>query len=282
MHGPRRPPYEHGGRVAALRPGEAGEGRHGDVRDGSMYGSHERDGRRSRIDGCDRKGRRRTLSDVAGGVRAVDEVSLYPRSLPQARMAAHFDKATVGDRTPPSIALTRPANGATVPDATPTFSGTAGTATGDSHEIMVKIYPGSTATGSPTATATATRDAVGGWAVDVSSKLPAGTYTARAQQADAGGNVGLSVATTFSVAPSPPPSPDTDPVVLAAGDIADCFSQGDEATASLLDLFPSASVLTVGDNAYEYGTPEEFAECYDPTWGARRAGRVRSRATTSI
>ncbi len=27
-------------------------------------------------------------------------------------------------------------------------------------------------------------------------------------------------------------------------------------------------MLTLGDNAYENGTPEEFATCFDPTWGA--------------
>ena len=57
-------------------------------------------------------------------------------------------------------------------------------------------------------------------------------------------------------------------VVVAAGDIADCSSKGDEATARLVESIDDrATVLAVGDLAYQHGTAEEFAECYDPTWG---------------
>jgi hypothetical protein len=62
----------------------------------------------------------------------------------------------------------------------------------------------------------------------------------------------------------------SDPVLLAAGDIADCNSTGDEATAALLDGQPG-TVATLGDNAYESGTDAEFANCYDPTWGRQKA-----------
>jgi acid phosphatase type 7 len=64
--------------------------------------------------------------------------------------------------------------------------------------------------------------------------------------------------------------PTSDPVVLGAGDIADCASSGDEATAKLLDDI-SGTVYTTGDNAYESGTTTEFSECYDPTWGRHKA-----------
>ena len=57
-----------------------------------------------------------------------------------------------------------------------------------------------------------------------------------------------------------------DPVVVAAGDIASCFNAGDEATSRLLSNI-GGTVLTLGDNAYEDGTPEEFADCYDSSWG---------------
>lgn len=63
------------------------------------------------------------------------------------------------------------------------------------------------------------------------------------------------------------PEPDTDaPVVVAAGDIADCASGGDEATARLLGGIPG-TILTLGDNAYEAGSREEYVGCYGPTWG---------------
>jgi hypothetical protein len=60
------------------------------------------------------------------------------------------------------------------------------------------------------------------------------------------------------------------PVVVAAGDIASCEEEsGHEATARLLDD-TGGTVLTLGDNAYEDGTPEEFAGCYDPSWGRHK------------
>ena len=36
-------------------------------------------------------------------------------------------------------------------------------------------------------------------------------------------------------------------------------------------MFPSAVVATFGDNAYGSGTPQEFTNCYHPTWGPARA-----------
>ncbi len=61
-----------------------------------------------------------------------------------------------------------------------------------------------------------------------------------------------------------------DPVLIAAGDIASCASSGDEATAQLLDALPG-DVALLGDDAYESGTAAEFSNCYDPTWGRRKA-----------
>ena len=59
-------------------------------------------------------------------------------------------------------------------------------------------------------------------------------------------------------------------VLVGAGDIASCSSDGDEATAKLLDGL-EGTVFTLGDNAYEHGSPDEFRQCYDPTWGGDRA-----------
>jgi hypothetical protein len=65
------------------------------------------------------------------------------------------------------------------------------------------------------------------------------------------------------------PAPSTETVsVLAAGDIAECGPQsGDELTAEILGAHPDATILTLGDNAYPDGTEEEFAACYEPSWG---------------
>jgi hypothetical protein len=60
-----------------------------------------------------------------------------------------------------------------------------------------------------------------------------------------------------------------DQVVLAAGDIAGCDTFGDTDTAELLDEM-EGTVLVLGDLAYEDGTTQQFADCYDPTWGRHR------------
>jgi hypothetical protein len=78
--------------------------------------------------------------------------------------------------------------------------------------------------------------------------------------------------------PPPPGSstaPATEPsaaaaILVGAGDIADCTSTGDDATANLLEAI-DGTVFTLGDNAYENGTAEEFRRCYDPTWGRQLA-----------
>jgi len=62
----------------------------------------------------------------------------------------------------------------------------------------------------------------------------------------------------------------TQPAVLVgAGDIADCATNWDEQTADIVSRIPG-TVFTLGDNAYENGTPDEFQNCYAPSWGRFR------------
>lgn len=63
------------------------------------------------------------------------------------------------------------------------------------------------------------------------------------------------------------------PVLVAAGDIARCGEPGAAATAALLAELPG-TVATLGDNAYRSGSRRDFADCYEPTWGAEK-GRTR-------
>ena len=79
---------------------------------------------------------------------------------------------------------------------------------------------------------------------------------------------------------TPPPEVDGLPVVVAAGDIADCATEGDEATARLVEGI-DGTVLTLGDNAYPDGSAENFAECYDPSWGQFKSAPSPALATTS-
>ena len=57
------------------------------------------------------------------------------------------------------------------------------------------------------------------------------------------------------------------PVIVAAGDIAGCDSNGDEATAELLAEINGTIIAALGDEAYENGSAQDFRKCYDPTWG---------------
>lgn len=119
--------------------------------------------------------------------------------------------------------------------------------------LVVAMSPRPGATGSPIA--------------GVSGSPAAGTGTPGSPTA--GGASG-------GVAPSGPASPPAtlppagdDPVLVGAGDIGDCNSDGDEATAALLDAIPG-TVFTTGDNAYPSGRERDFTECYDPSWGRHR------------
>ena len=91
--------------------------------------------------------------------------------------------------------------------------------------------------------------------------------------ADGAKQSGSSVVAPHAKKPAPVVQPvaDADPVLVGAGDIADCSDlSGAEATAKLLAAIPGA-VFTAGDNAYPSGTAEQFAKCYDPTWGREKA-----------
>src|SRR5215204_1468596 len=85
----------------------------------------------------------------------------------------------------------------------------------------------------------------------------------------------LAILIAAGCGPEKTPRPEVDgrPVVVAAGDIADCAREGDEATARLVGGI-EGTVLTLGDNAYPEGTAQNFEECYEPTWG-QFEGRTR-------
>jgi hypothetical protein len=83
----------------------------------------------------------------------------------------------------------------------------------------------------------------------------------------------LLITTGSTVTPPPPPPPPPasgDPVLVGAGDIATSGS-GDTATAALIEALPNATVVALGDNAYEDGTLSNYRTYYDPTWGAFKA-----------
>ena len=190
--------------------------------------------------------------------------------------AAQLEVVAV-DNVPPNVVMTSPANGASTGDPTPLLAGTGGTAAGDSATVVVKVYSGPVVSGLPVQERTASVGAGGAFAVEAAPALAEGVYTVRAEQSDAGGNLGLSNPNTFTIVP-----PGASAVLLAAGDIADCSSNGDEATAALLDHDPTAVIASLGDNAYPTGTVNSSPTATTRAGGRRSRERdPRSAATTT-
>lgn len=71
------------------------------------------------------------------------------------------------------------------------------------------------------------------------------------------------------------PSADGAPVTfMGSGDIAACgdwSGPNARATGNLIEEADPDFVFTTGDNAYDDGTPQQYQDCYDPTWGAFKA-----------
>jgi hypothetical protein len=120
-----------------------------------------------------------------------------------------------------------------------------------------KTVPGVVFTWSSSATAVATVSSTGG----VSAVAP-GTATITATGNGVSGTSAITVQETV-----PPPA---GAVLIAAGDIAQCGSSNDEATANILDGL-AGTVAVLGDNAYENGSLTEYTNCYGPSWGRHKA-----------
>ncbi|MGI9608738.1 MAG: metallophosphoesterase family protein, partial [Acidimicrobiia bacterium] len=104
---------------------------------------------------------------------------------------------------------------------------------------------------------------------EYSTTLPAGKYAASIVARDsANQSTELTPWVRFRVATQNDPA-----VFIAAGDVASCSSNADTKTANLIDRLLNGSQGTVallGDGAYNDGTPAEYRNCYDPTWGRHK------------
>jgi len=79
--------------------------------------------------------------------------------------------------------------------------------------------------------------------------------------------VGVSVASGQRTLASTFNAKSDDPILVGAGDVASCDDlSGAYATAKLVEKIPG-TVFVAGDLAYPNGSDEDFAKCYDPTWG---------------
>ena len=67
-----------------------------------------------------------------------------------------------------------------------------------------------------------------------------------------------------------PSGPLPDPILLAVGDIASCDVSADELVGELAARL-DGTIAILGDIAYDKGSFDDFASCFDPTWGPMRA-----------
>ena len=104
------------------------------------------------------------------------------------------------DTVAPVVTLTVPAKGAkSMNTPTPRFSGLAGHASGDEALVTVNVYEGPSTSGKLIETQPVT-PAGGSWTTTSADELKNGTYTVQAEQSDAAGNIGNSLAVTFKIA----------------------------------------------------------------------------------
>jgi hypothetical protein len=107
-----------------------------------------------------------------------------------------FD-VTVSDGAAPAVALMSPTDGSRA--SAYVFSGSAGTAVGDDEHVVVRLYAGTEAAGTPQQTLTIARTAGGLFVAAPDPPLAPGAYVATAEQRDASGNVGHSAVVAFTV-----------------------------------------------------------------------------------
>lgn len=150
----------------------------------------------------------------AGPTAALVDGAPYTVQATQEDEAGHIGKSTpvtfTVDAVAPSVTLTSPADASTTTSSSEPLAGAAGTAPGDSAKVTVQLYAGSSATGTPLQ-AVVVQASAGKWSATAGGLEP-GTYTARAEQSDDVGNVGLSAPATFTVTkPEPKAEPKSEP-----------------------------------------------------------------------
>jgi hypothetical protein len=121
------------------------------------------------------------------------------------------------DTTPPHVTLTSPAEDSSTTSGSQLVEGSAGTAKGDLPSVTIQLFAGATIGSQvPLESIVVNASKSGSWAATFGGLSP-GVYTARAEQSDDIGNVGLSNTTTFTVlapavvTPTPSISPPVQP-----------------------------------------------------------------------
>jgi Fibronectin type III domain/Calcineurin-like phosphoesterase len=170
---------------------------------------------------------------------------------------ASYSSREAGARAPVLVVEYNAAGGAT---ATVTPSPTPTATPAPTPNPTATPSPTPTATPSPTPTPTATPSP---------TPTPVATPTATPVATPTATPVATPTATPVAT-PTATPTGGSDPILLAAGDIATCGITGDEQTAALLDGMVG-TIAALGDEAYENGSATDFSDCYDPSWGRYKA-----------
>ena len=180
----------------------------------------------------------------AGGLR-VQTICGPPKwaQLPCAEHSVIDEFTIAAPRPAPVVALTQPAHGSMNPDQS--FAGTAGTATGDSRTVDVRVHEGENTDGplawtaSPTiarSTSTSVPDTTTGtWFVSAVPELGDGTYTVVARQSSSNGD-GASQPRTFQVDRTAPSSSASVPAVSGPGGLEVSWSAADAGPSGLAEV----------------------------------------------
>lgn len=148
---------------------------------------------------------------------------------------------------PAGVAITAPANGATIGDAAPVISGTAGISAGDSGSISVQVFNASAVQQGPTLTPAVQPN--GSWSV-TSPALPAnGGYSIVATQTDHAAN-SSNASTSFTLSAGVPTvsitSPVSGPANSAAQTIQGTLTGAPSGTLSITGMAPITITPTSG------------------------------------
>jgi hypothetical protein len=138
------------------------------------------------------------------------------------------------DLTPPAPVLDAPADGSLLTTATPSFSGTGGTAPGDAATVSVVIWADTDTDETPLVSLPAAMLGGGVFSVTADPPLLDGTYTVLVEQHDGAGNTGRSAERTITIDTAAPT-----PVLNAPADGA--------ATADATPTFSGAAGAGAGD-----------------------------------
>ena len=184
--------------------------------------------------------RRRAVIGVLAALAAAGSGVGMSSAAFTANSAAKATITAASDWTGPSVSISSPSDGAMFTSSSPTLFGAAGTDDGDNSTVSFSLFSGSSASGTPVLSRSASR--LGGyWYVSLSS-LADGTYTMLVTQTDADGNTGR--ATRTFIIDSTDPTRVSVTATNGTGGTAGRLEAGDVITYTYSEAIAPSSILT--------------------------------------